>query len=90
MTMKITVLFRGLALGSVLAAAGVSAAATPAAERPFVPAAAPEALPQGAVVKSLAVEPASVRLEGVYDAAQLVVTATLFDGTQVDVSRFVR
>ncbi len=90
MIMKITVLLRGFALGGVLAAAGAAGAATPAAERPFVPAAQPEALPAGAVVTKLTAEPASVRLEGVYDAAQLLVTATLADGTSADVTRLVR
>ena len=43
-------------------------------------------LPDPADVKSLAIHPAKVALTGSDDAAQLVVTATLTDGRQVDLT----
>jgi hypothetical protein len=46
-----------------------------------------EALPPGAKVSSLLVEPAAIKLDGCYDAAQLVVTAVLANGDRLDASR---
>src|SRR2546430_1776346 len=48
-----------------------------AAMNPMAPAAAKEALPPGAEVASLEVTPASIKLDGCFDAAQLVVSAVL-------------
>jgi hypothetical protein len=51
---------------------------------------APEALPAGAQVTSLDIEPAKVELSGKYEAAQLVITAKLADGNSVDVTRLAK
>ena len=48
---------------------------------------APEALPAGAQIASLDVQPASVALTGKYECAQLVVTAKLTSGDSADVTR---
>ena len=49
--------------------------------------AVPEALPPGAQIAGLEVQPAKVTLAGKYEGAQLVVTARLADGTTADVTR---
>ena len=50
----------------------------------------PEALPAGAQVAALEVQPAKVALAGKYEAAQLVVTARLASGEVVDVTRLAK
>ena len=47
----------------------------------------PESLPEGAKVMALEVAPAAVKLHGCYDSTQLIVTAKLSSGEQVDVTR---
>ena len=49
--------------------------------------AAKEALPAGVQVVALEVSPAFVKLEGCFDAAQLLVSATLANGEKVDATR---
>jgi hypothetical protein len=49
--------------------------------------AAPEALPPGAQVLALEVQPAKISLSGNYEAAQVIVTARLASGDTVDVTR---
>ena len=63
-----------------------AALAAPAAPE-MAKAAVPEALPPGAQIASLEVQPAQVVLAGKYEGAQLVVTAKLADGTTADVTR---
>ena len=46
-----------------------------------------ESLPPGAKIASLTIAPATVKLDGCYDAAQLLVTATLANGDRVDATR---
>ena len=53
-------------------------------------AATPEALPSGAKVVSLDVQPAKVSISGKYETAQLVVTAKLADGATADVTRLAK
>ena len=60
-----------------------------AAMAPVVPRAAIEAMPAGAKVNALEVSPAAVKLDGIFDAVQLLVTATLAGGERIDVTRFV-
>jgi hypothetical protein len=74
--LTITATFGGLALTAV--------AASPSAT-PRVPEA--EALPKGAKVVALDVQPATVQLSGRYDAVQLLVTARLDSGDTVDATR---
>ncbi|MDR3404707.1 MAG: DUF1549 and DUF1553 domain-containing protein [Chthoniobacter sp.] len=50
----------------------------------------PEALPPGAQVTALEVQPAKVALSGKYEAAQLVITARLASGDTVDVTRLAK
>ncbi len=50
----------------------------------------PEALPPGAQVTALEVQPAKIALSGKYEAAQLVVTARLASGDLVDVTRLAK
>ena len=57
-------------------------------EAPKAP--APEALPPGAQVTALDIQPAKVVLTGKYEAAQLVVTAKLASGDSVDVTRIAK
>jgi hypothetical protein len=57
-------------------------------EAPKAP--APEALPPGAQVAAIEIQPAKVVLTGKYEAAQLVVTAKLASGDSVDVTRFAK
>jgi hypothetical protein len=52
--------------------------------------AVPEALPTGAQVVSLDVQPAKVTLSGRYAAAQLVITAKLASGDSADVTRIAK
>jgi hypothetical protein len=59
-------------------------AATPAASSRVE---AKEALPKGAKVVALEVQPAAVKLTGRYDAVQLLVTARLESGDTVDATR---
>lgn len=47
----------------------------------------PESLPEGASLRSLAVEPSVVDLHGAYDYTQLLVNGTLTTGDTVDVTR---
>src|SRR5688500_4395396 len=47
----------------------------------------PESLPEDAKVMALEVTPAAVKLHGCYDSTQLIVTAKLSNGEQVDVTR---
>ncbi len=70
----------------VLTALLPSALAAPAAPE-LAKAAPPEALPPGAQIASLDIQPAKVVLSGKYEGAQLVVTAKLADGTTADVTR---
>jgi hypothetical protein len=51
---------------------------------------APEALPAGAQVLSLDVQPAQVALPGKYEAVQLVITAKLATGDSADVTRLAK
>lgn len=60
-----------------------------AAMNPVVPHTALEALPSGAKVLTLTIEPATVTLNGAFDAVQLLVTATLASGDRLDVTRLV-
>ena len=50
----------------------------------------PEALPAGAQVASLDVQPSKVAIEGKYQSAQLVITARLSSGELIDVTRIAR
>ena len=63
-----------------------AAAVAPAALNPPEP----EALPAGAVVRALEITPAAMKLDGAFDAAQVLVTAELADGTRVDATRLAR
>ena len=66
---------------------GSSFAAAPAMV-PASPSFAPkEALPPGAKIVSLEIAPAAVKLQGCFDAVQLLVTAKLANGETVDVTR---
>ena len=49
-----------------------------------------EELPKGAVVASLAVEPAAVKITKATEYSQLLVTATMTDGTHADVTRMAK
>ncbi|MSU22572.1 MAG: DUF1549 domain-containing protein [Opitutus sp.] len=60
-----------------------------AAMNPFAPAAAKETLPPGAKLTALTVAPAAIKLQGTFDAVQLLVTATLATGDRIDVTRLV-
>ena len=51
---------------------------------------APEALPAGAQVVSIDVQPAKIVLNGKYEAAQVVVTAKLASGEAADVTRIAK
>ncbi len=62
------------------------AQANPSAPEMAKPA-VPEALPPGAQIAALDVQPAKVVLAGRYEGAQLVITARLADGTTADVTR---
>ncbi len=80
---------RSLSLGTALLATIISAnfaraAMAPAPAMSFV---APEALPAGATIASLEVAPAAIKLQGAFDAVQLLVTATFADGGKMDVTR---
>ncbi len=68
-----------------LASAGLSFAATAMAA--LNPLTAPEALPPGAKIASLEIAPATIKLQGCFDAVQLLVTATLVGGERLDVTR---
>lgn len=46
-----------------------------------------ESLPPGAKIATLTIAPATVRLDGCYDATQLLVTVTLANGDRVDATR---
>ncbi len=70
---------------ATLVVLGGHAAAAPAANPPE-----PEALPAGAAVRTLTITPATVRLDGAFDAAQLLVTAELADGSRIDATRLAR
>ncbi len=72
---------------SVLLAPNLHAAA---ALTPAMAQAVPEALPAGAKVASLTVTPAAVKLQGCYDAVQLVVTAKFSNGDTMDVTRLAK
>ncbi|MBL9202296.1 MAG: DUF1549 domain-containing protein [Opitutaceae bacterium] len=76
--------FPPLAVFVVLLASPGFAAMAPAAAKPFT---LPEALPPGAKIATLTIEPAALRLNGAFDAAQVLVTATFADGTRMDVTR---
>jgi hypothetical protein len=70
--------------GAVLATAAHAAEAM----KPAAPAAEEkEALPSGASVISLEIKPATVKLNGKFDSAQLLVTARLSTGDTADVTR---
>jgi hypothetical protein len=69
----------------VAALAGLTAFAASPAATPRVP--EKEALPKGAKVVALEVQPAAVKLTGRYDAVQLLVTARLESGDTVDATR---
>jgi hypothetical protein len=75
-------------LGVVLAGGGAGRAAT--AINPAMALAVKEELPAGAKVTALEVSPAQVRLQGCYDAVQVLVSARLEDGTVLDATRLVR
>ena len=51
---------------------------------------APEALPAGAQIASLDIQPAKIELSGKYESAQLVITAKLVSGETVDVTRLAK
>jgi hypothetical protein len=51
---------------------------------------APEALPAGANIVALEVQPTKVELSGKYEAAQLIVTARLASGDAIDVTRLAK
>jgi len=51
---------------------------------------APEALPAGAEIMAVEVQPAKVELSGKYEAAQLIVTARLATGEALDVTRLAK
>ncbi len=70
----------------IVLAALSSALAAPSAPE-MAKAAPPEALPPGAQIAGLDVQPSKVALSGRYEGAQLVVTAKLADGTTADVTR---
>lgn len=74
-----------LLLAAALLLAGAAAAAPAALNPPE-----PEALPAGAVVRALEITPAAMKLDGAFDAAQVLVTAELADGTRVDATRLAR
>ena len=50
----------------------------------------PEALPAGAQVAALEIQPAKIALSGKYEAAQVIVTARLTTGDTVDVTRLAK
>ena len=50
----------------------------------------PEALPAGAQIAALEVQPQKVALSGKYEAAQLVITARLASGDTIDVTRLAK
>ena len=75
-------------LPAVAAALALTARANPPAPE-MAKAPVPEALPAGAQVVGLEVQPAKVVLAGRYEGAQLVVTAKLADGATADVTRLV-
>src|SRR5579862_8890088 len=52
-----------------------------------IPAFAQEKLPAGAVVTRLEANPASITLKTPYEYRQVLITATLKDGEQLDVTR---
>ncbi len=74
-----------LLFAAALLLAGAAAAAPAALNPPE-----PEALPAGAVVRALEITPAAMKLDGAFDAAQVLVTAELADGTRVDATRLAR
>ncbi|HEY3899552.1 MAG TPA: DUF1549 domain-containing protein [Chthoniobacter sp.] len=51
---------------------------------------APEALPAGANIVALEMQPTKVELSGKYEAAQLIVTARLASGDSIDVTRLAK
>ncbi len=73
-----------------VALAGGGAARAATAINPAMALAVKEELPAGAKVAALDVSPAQVRLQGCYDAVQVLVTARLADGTVVDATRLAR
>lgn len=79
---RISLLFFSALLAPNLHAA---AALTPAMAQ-----AVPEALPAGAKIASLTVAPATVKLHGCYDSAQLLVTAKFANGDTMDVTRLAK
>ncbi len=77
-----------LLVGSlVLAAAPANLARAAMAVAPAMSFVAPEALPAGAKIAALEIAPATIKLQGSFDAVQLLVTATLADGGKLDVTR---
>ena len=73
-----------LLLAAVITLGGAAAAA-PAANPPEA-----ETLPVGAAVRALTITPATLRLDGAFDAIQLLVTAELADGSRIDATRLAR
>ncbi|MCE9611805.1 MAG: DUF1549 domain-containing protein [Chthoniobacter sp.] len=71
----------------IIAAVAVSSSLTGSATPEMTKVVTPEALPSGAQVVGLEVQPAKVVLAGRYEGAQVVVTAKLADGSTADVTR---
>jgi hypothetical protein len=79
---RVVLLFSSLLLAT---SAFAAAAMNPLAAR----GPAPEALPPGAQVASLEIAPATLKLDGAFDAVQLLVIAKLTNGATMDVTRLV-
>jgi hypothetical protein len=81
--MKVFLFTAAFALGTVVAGAK-------AMKSDVAPLTPPEALPTGAQVVGLDVQPGKVALSGKYASAQLVITAKLADGSVADVTRLAK
>ena len=79
--------FASLILITALLAPTPFAGAAPVEMKADTTAEAPEALPKDAVVTGLTLQPATIVLDGTYDAVQLLLSAQLANGEKVDVTR---